>query len=332
MKILFVITSLSNGGAERVCATLANHFSKSDEVEILYFYDNVFYELESGVKKCLYEPKGKGLFRLFDKMKKIRSKCDEADVCLSFMDSTNILVLISNLFSKNKIVISEHSAHDFVGLKWRVLRRIFYPFAHALGVLSKDDFSYYSFVKNKALIYNPASFEADFSVKKENIILFVGRLEDVKGCDIFLKALALLDLNGFEVRILGDGSKRDEVEKLAKDLNVKAKFFGSVKDVKEHYKHAKIIVSSSRFEGLPMVLVESLFFDVLRVATPTSGARELINDGIDGFLSKDFEPKSLACSIKNALAANDEILANARKKIKDFDIENIAQKWKSLMK
>ena len=45
MKLLFVITSLENGGAERVCASLANYFSAEHEVEILYFSGEIFYEI-----------------------------------------------------------------------------------------------------------------------------------------------------------------------------------------------------------------------------------------------------------------------------------------------
>ncbi|MCI7447914.1 MAG: glycosyltransferase family 4 protein, partial [Campylobacter sp.] len=50
MKLLFVITSLENGGAERVCASLANYFSKENEVEILYFSGEIFYEINPKVK------------------------------------------------------------------------------------------------------------------------------------------------------------------------------------------------------------------------------------------------------------------------------------------
>lgn len=332
MKILFIITNLASGGAERVCATLANELSKEHEVEILYFKNEIFYELDSSVKLSLYKPKGKGLARIINKMLKIRSKCDESDFTLSFMLSTNILSIMANLFSGNKIIISEHSQHDFASLKWRVLRRIFYPFSYALGVLSKKDFEFYNFVKNKALIHNPSNYEPCFDTKKENLILFIGRLEIVKGCDIFLNALVLLDLTGFEVRILGDGSLRQDLKQRAQELGLNVNFMGNVKNVEEHYKLAKIIVSSSRSEGLGMVLIESLFFDCIRVATPTLGANELIKDEIDGFLSKDFSAENLACAIKKAMSANDEILANARAKRDNFKAANIAKQWLELAK
>ena len=196
MKLLFVITSLENGGAERVCASLANYFSKENEVEILYFSGEIFYEISPKVKLNKFSRNSR-IPRLAAKLLAIRKRAKDADCVISFMDSTNILSIIATAFLGRKLIISEHSAHDFVGLKWRVLRRIFYPFATALTVLSKSDFSYYSFVKNKAIIYNPSIFKPSFEEQKEKLIIFVGRLEPVKGCDIFLRALALLKLDDF---------------------------------------------------------------------------------------------------------------------------------------
>ena len=252
------------------------------------------------------------------------------------MDTTNILVLFSCAFLGKKIFISEHSSYDAVGFKLGLLRRIFYPFSNGLSVLSKQDFEYFNFVKNKAIIYNPFAFCKEFSEQenfnKENLIIFVGRLEDIKGCDIFLNALKIADLKDFRVEILGDGSKRIELESLAKSLNVNVKFLGSIKEIQNFYKRAKIIVSSSKSEGLPNVLIESIFYKCLRVATPTNGAKELINDGVDGFLSKDFSPNELAKSIQKAINCDEKISQNAYKNIANFKLENIYQKWLDLIK
>ena len=197
MKLLFIITSLENGGAERVCASLANYFSAEHEVEILYFSGEIFYEISPKVKLNKFSRNSR-IPRLAAKLLAIRKRAKDADCVISFMDSTNILSIIATAFLGRKLIISEHSAHDFVRLKWRVLRRIFYPFASALTVLNRSDFNYYSFVKNKAIIYNPSIFKPSFGGQKEKVgqkeklIIFVGRLEPVKGCDIFFCVFALL--------------------------------------------------------------------------------------------------------------------------------------------
>ena len=332
MKLLFVITSLENGGAERVCASLANYFSKENEVEILYFSGEIFYEISPKVKLNKFSRNSR-IPRLAAKLLAIRKRAKDADCVISFMDSTNILSIIATAFLGRKLIISEHSAHDFVGLKWRVLRRIFYPFASALTVLSRSDFNYYSFVKNKAIIYNPSIFKPSFGGQKEKLIIFVGRLEYVKGCDIFLRALALLGLDDFKVLVLGSGSQKKSLQSLSEKLGLKnLEFLGSVSDIQNYYKKAKIIVSSSRFEGLGNVLIESAFFDCIRVATPTAGALELLEDGKNGFISSDFSEQALAKAILKALNADESVLENTRAESEKFSLENIAAQWWELIK
>lgn len=332
MKLLFVITSLENGGAERVCASLANYFSAEHEVEILYFSGEIFYEISPKVKLNKFTRNSR-IPRLPAKLLAIRKRAKDADCVISFMDSTNILSIIATAFLGRKLIISEHSAHDFVGLKWRVLRRIFYPFASALTVLSKSDFSYYSFVKNKAIIYNPSIFKPSFGGQKEKLIIFVGRLEHVKGCDIFLRALALLGLDNFKVLVLGGGSQKQSLQNLSEKLGLKnLEFLGSVSDIQNYYKKAKIIVSSSRFEGLGNALIESAFFDCIRVATPTAGALELLEDGKNGFISSDFSEQALAKAILKALSADESVLENTRAESEKFRLENIAKEWWELIK
>ena len=332
MKLLFIITSLENGGAERVCASLANYFSTKHEVEILYFSGEIFYEINSQVKLNKFTRNSR-IPRLAAKLLAIRKHAKDADCILSFMDSTNILSIIATAFLGRKLIISEHSAHDFVGLKWRVLRRIFYPFATALTVLSRSDFSYYSFVKNKAIIYNPSIFKPSFGGQKEKLIIFVGRLEPVKGCDIFLRALALLKLDDFKLLVLGAGSQKKSLQSLSAGLGLKnLEFLGAISDIQNYYKKAKIIVSSSRFEGLGNVLIESAFFDCIRVATPTAGALELLEDGKNGFISSDFSVQALAKAILKAINADESVLENTRAESEKFSLENIAAQWWELIK
>ena len=332
MKLLFVITSLENGGAERVCASLANYFSTEHEVEILYFSGEIFYEISSKVKLNKFSRNSR-IPRLAAKLLAIRKRAKDADCVISFMDSTNILSIIATAFLGRKLIISEHSAHDFVGLKWRVLRRIFYPFASTLTVLSRSDFNYYSFVKNKAIIYNPSIFKPSFGGQKEKLIIFVGRLEYVKGCDIFLRALALLRLDDFKLLVLGAGSQKKSLQSLSAKLGLKnLEFLGALSDIQNYYKKAKIIVSSSRFEGLGNVLIESAFFDCIRVATPTAGALELLEDGKNGFISSDFSEQALAKAILKAINADESVLENTRAESEKFSLENIAAQWWELIK
>lgn len=337
MKICFVISNLRGGGAERVISVLSSHFADFYDTSLVYFeQEKPFYELNPKINLISLKTPKNRILKILYKIFKIRKISTKHDIIISFMDTTNILVLFSCAFLGKKIFISEHSSYDAIGFKLGLLRRIFYPSSNGLSVLSKQDFEYFNFVKNKAIIYNPFAFYKEFSEQenfnKENLIIFVGRLEDIKGCDIFLNALKIADLKDFRVEILGDGSQKNELESLAKNLNINVKFLGSIKEIQNFYKRAKIIVSSSKSEGLPNVLIESIFYKCLRVATPTNGAKELINDGVDGFLSKDFSPNELAKSIQKAISCDEKISQNAYKNIANFKLENIYQKWLDLIK
>lgn len=98
-----------------------------------------------------------------------------------------MLTLLANSGLKNKIIISEHTNHTFLkSLVWRALKRITYPGAAGLSVLSKFDYDFYTFVKKRAILQNPM-FETSYkdNFKKENLILAAGRLINFKGFDIF---------------------------------------------------------------------------------------------------------------------------------------------------
>ncbi|EJY0263581.1 glycosyltransferase [Campylobacter jejuni] len=62
-----------------------------------------------------------------------------------------------------------------------------------LSVLTGEDFKYYSFVKNKIIMPNPLGVKKQIHTNdKENIILYVGRLEEEKAVDVFIKALSCI--------------------------------------------------------------------------------------------------------------------------------------------
>ncbi|MEE3704825.1 glycosyltransferase [Campylobacter sp. CX2-8023-23] len=341
MRVGFVITTLGFGGAERVLSLIANRLSCEHSVDIIKF-DNQkpFYEIEKSIK-IINLPALNGGFlvnlkKRFSKIFALRKifKSSKYDIIISFMDSTNLLCLMANLGSKQRLIITEHSHHSLLSWKWKIAKRLLYPLCDGLSVLSRSDYQYYSYVKNRSVIYNPffGDIDGKSQDRKENLILFVGRLENIKGCDIFLNSLKYCNLGNYAVEICGDGG---EFKRLKDEFSSdKIKFLGRISDIQSHYKRAKIIVSSSRNEGLGNALIEACFYKVARVATPTIGACELICDGEDGLISDDFSPKSLAKKLN--LVINDENLRdklakngfNSRAK---FGLENIYQDWLNLI-
>ena len=169
---------------------------------------------------------------------------------------------------------------------------------------------------------------------KENIILFVGRLISLKGCDVFLKAMSLVDkelLKDWKIVIAGAGEERQRLELIAHEqLHLNAEFIGQTSDVASLYERSKILVSSSKTEGLPNVLIESVFFNCARVATATSGAKELIEDGKDGFLVPIDDVKALGSKIELLMRDEElrqELVKNVNERKNAFKTDQIYQKW-----
>jgi len=133
----------------------------------------------------------------------------------------------------------------------------------------------------------------------------VGRVEPQKRYDILLRTLALLLPRRPYLRlfIVGEGSLRGDLEKLAQDLGVACacRFLGHRNDLGTVYPALDILVQSSDYEGTPNVVLEAMAFETPIVATDVGGTRELIEDGVHGLLVPAGDPQQLAATIDKAL-------------------------------
>lgn len=342
MKILFVISNLANGGAERVISVLSNELAKlGDEVHILYFEKNLgFYKYNATLRHLnLYEKRS--FLSKFSKFFKIRKSIKDIapDAIISLMDQTNINVIISTLFLRRTLIISEHTSQSALKSSfWRLARDFLYKFADALVVLNQKEKAYYSFLKNAKIIYNPL-FSGDIqpqNTQKQNIILSVGRLEKVKNYEMYLDALSLIDANilsSWRVLIAGSGSQEVILKQKAKDLGLNVEFLGHCEDTSKLYESAKILALPSLSESFGNVLIECLPYSCARIATKTHGACELIIDEQDGILC-DFSATDFSQKLSELL--QDESLQvslanNALLKLSEFKADKIAREYKNLI-
>ena len=110
---------------------------------------------------------------------------------------------------------------------------------------------------------------------------------------------------------------------------------GEVDNMEDYYSHAAMYVMTSRFEGLPMTLLETKPYKLPLVSfNCKTGPRELINDGINGYLVDEGDLEGLAKRIEELI-----LIKDLRKKFSDqaqyeldrFDYDKIINKWKELM-
>ena len=201
-------------------------------------------------------------------------------------------------------------------------------------------------------IYNALNFErfAEHQVDKvaklqalglpadARVIGTVGRLAPQKGYHIFLDAAALVLAEQPNARFLlvGDGVLAARLRQQAADLGIAdhVLFTGSRTDVNELYPVMDLFVSSSLWEGLPTVLLESMAAGTPVVATDVSGNVELVEPGVTGLLVQPDNAAALAGAILQTLRnpqPAQAMAARARQRVQEtFSIVGISQQYVEL--
>jgi len=114
------------------------------------------------------------------------------------------------------------------------------------------------------------------------------RLEDQKGHDVLLDALADVKRRGLEfvVALAGEGSRRDALERRVAELGLsdRVRFLGMVEEIGPLLAAADAVVMPSRWEGLPLTLLEALVRGRPVVASAVGGIPEVIEDRVSGRL------------------------------------------------
>jgi glycogen(starch) synthase len=142
-------------------------------------------------------------------------------------------------------------------------------------------------------------------------ILFVGRLERRKGPDLLLSALTQIPhlLEKIAVVFVGAGNAGDPYyQKLRQQADgLKRKFprltlefpgYVSDKELQQHYSNADVFVAPSRFESFGLVLIEAMRHGTPVIACAIGGMREIIHDGVDGYLVELDDIAQLAGRLK----------------------------------
>lgn len=336
MKIVFIISSLDVGGAEKILTTLANYFDQSgDEVKILLTSHNRPHFPLNQTIETIYVKKVKYVPLLVNELRK-EILAVRPEIVISFMSEMNVLATIASKLANKPIIVSERSAYDFLDIKpmWKKLRRVVYPFVDGLVVLTDADRDRYHFVNNRHKIENPLILKHKHpEIKKENIILAMGRLNPVKGFDRLIEAFSKIKNQQWRLLIGGEGQEREKLENLITklDLSDRVELLGLVEEVEVYYKKASIFVLSSQTEGFPGVLCEAMGYGcaVLSFDCP-SAPREIIKDRKDGILVEANNIEELAKEMDYLIDnpnIREELGKNAKEISKRLSIESIALKW-----
>lgn len=167
-------------------------------------------------------------------------------------------------------------------------------------VLTHEDKEYWGNLRNMCVIPNARTFEvnqpATLEAKK---VVAVGRLNHQKGFDRLICAWSIVDnvVSGWKLQIVGDGELREQLQYNIRELGLsnQINIGRAEKDMMSVYKDASILTMSSRYEGLPMVLLEAQAAGLPIVSFDCKcGPKDVIENGVDGFLVEDGDIEQLA--------------------------------------
>ena len=172
---------------------------------------------------------------------------------------------------------------------------------------------------NVTVIPNPCAINSRKSKvesRKTKTVLAVGRLHEQKGFDLLLQAWKPIEktYSDWSLRIVGEGPKRAELEAQIESQGLKRVVLaGATNNVLDEYEAASIFVLSSRYEGLPLALIEAMWSGLPCIAfdCPQGPAELLAEDR--GWLVPDGDIAKLTAQIAYALSHPEEALKRAQK-------------------
>lgn len=364
-KIIFGITGLTLGGAERVLVDIANELSSKFDITIFTIYAKGEFEKELSKNIKLINLKDKSYNELssFQKIAmSLRLMINKRSIYKKYIDNgynTEIAFLegpITRLFSvKNSNVKKIAWVHNDInkvfgqGFKSKV-KKIFdkkcYSIYNDIVFVSNDNKEQfeetYSLNNNKYVIPNYISIKRvlqksedsfDNVFKNEEInFLTVARLTEQKAIDRLIRVHSKLIDDGYKHKFycIGDGPERNNLEELIKKYNVEKSFvlLGKKDNPYPYMKNCDVFALVSNYEGFPMTILEARILNKQILITDTA-AREAVEGYSKSYITENSE-NGVYEGIKNVI----KIVSSNDNKHKDdvYNNNDIIEKIEKLVK
>lgn len=371
MKIVYCIAATYNsGGMERVLACKANYLVKKGYQIIIITTDQKqrksFFEFDDKIQfydlGINYEENNGSSFlhkawnfpqKQLQHKKKLSKLLQELKVDIVVSMFNNDVNFISTIqdgskkvleihFSKNKKLHYNRKGLWRLADLWRTYREesLVKDFDRFV-VLTHEDAELWGNLKNIIVIPNPLTFHSSqkCNVVRSQQILAIGRLEYQKGFDRLLNIWALVDerqAKGWQLKIVGSGQEKQALENQISNLNIahRTKIVASQPEVQQLYMDSSIFVMTSRYEGLPMCMLEaqSCGLPIISYAFQC-GPKDLIEDEINGFIIPNDQPNTFVAKILeliNDVEKREEMGKAAYEKSLLYKEEIIMKHWENL--
>ena len=335
-KITLIISSLTGGGAEAICLSIANSFANNGwhvDLVVLNLNNEAYFDRISSNVNLVVLNVNHARYSFIPLLKYFFK--NQVKTVLVFNHELAVILLIMRLLLRLKIrIISRNISVLSIKIKqfklqgfWTrnvvgpLIKYFYQKIDHVVNQCHsmRDDLItvYPQLSNNSSVIYNPISAHIEnyankydlTKIKKENYILCVGRLEQVKAFHYAIEGFAGI-ANQFpklRLKIVGQGSLEQNLKQKAIDCSVENKvdFEGFQKNIIPYYSHAKATVLTSLYEGYPNVLLESLAMNTPVIAfNCPGGTSEIIQDGLNGYLVKYQDVDDLKKKLSTLLLNN----------------------------
>ena len=355
-KIALVKWSIDRtDGGLKVATSLANELSTMYEVHLLSMIstESNFFSLKQSVRYQNLSPKKISMSKNFlDAVKLLRNYLKEQniDIVFGIGMSMNSVGVASTLGLKTKFVSCDHtnSIVDNDTKVKKVQRFVGAKFADKIITLTQEDrrnyIRKYGIAEDKiAYIYNwKEDVLSNVTYNSESTkLVTVGRFDIQKGYDYLVQVAkkVLNEKSDWTWDIYGSGNK-GEVNKIRdliieNDLQDKLFIKGLEKNQALIYGDKAIYVMTSRYEGLPLVLLEAQQYNlpIVSFRCPT-GPNEIVEDGVNGYLVECYDMDKLSEKLLELM--EDEVLRqsfseHAKDNMDKFDKDKILKQWIELI-
>lgn len=340
MKILYVITGLGLGGAERVVVDLADKmFLKGHEVKIACLIDKVLVKPKAEQIEIITLKLNSGTdFLKASQRYRQLIKAYQPDIVHAHMIHANIFSRLNRIGCVvPRLICTAHSSNE-----GGELRMLAYRFTNFLSdfnsnvsqeatqsLIRRGGFS----EKNLTTVYNGIDlnkFKKIQMIKKDNSsdeieILAVGSFNPPKDYPNLLHAIALLrhkTRQKFKLKIAGDGKLRPIIEALINELELAdvVTLLGKRTDITDLLNQADIFVLASQREGLPTVVLEAMACQCYVVATDCGGTKEIMANTGTLVPSQDSEALAIALQKTFLLSAEQKWQNNTKARLRIEEI------------
>lgn len=337
MKIVFFVSSLHAGGAERVATTLASAWAQQGKQVVLVptytAKGSCFYPVHHDVKLVWLADRmgfiGRKLFAPLAKWIALRRLIHEVqpDIIVSFLTNVNVNVLLATYGMKEPVIVCERTNPAFSVSAGRVLtflRRITYPRASQVCLQTHDSVATFQRMvpglRDVVVIPNPLPPEllatqpvSLVPVAERRRLLAMGRLVPSKRFGWLIRIWSQLaaEYPDWDLHIWGEGPLRSELTQQIAEAGLQQRVFlpGRTEQPWAELAQADAFVLCSKVEGFPNVMMEAMALGLPCAAVDCpSGPRELSNDGQEALLT----PVDDAAALQQSLAQlmQDDVLRN----------------------